>query len=99
VWIPPCDRGVYLVLKVEGFYAFGLLSCKPDTSINFVAAILVGEISYLIARAAAVLEICYKYLLLLAMKSNHHTVTIRTMRDWDKFMYTSSCSYHLVPVC
>jgi hypothetical protein len=26
-----------------------LLSCKPDSSINFVAVILVGEISYLIA--------------------------------------------------
>jgi hypothetical protein len=34
-----------------------LLSCKPDSSINFVATILVGEISYLIAWAATVLEI------------------------------------------
>jgi hypothetical protein len=36
----PC---VYMVLRVEGFYCFELLSCKPDSSINFVAAILIGE--------------------------------------------------------
>jgi cobalamin biosynthesis protein CobD/CbiB len=33
----------------QGFEGFGLLSCKTDSSINFVAAILANEISYLIA--------------------------------------------------
>jgi hypothetical protein len=25
------------------------------------------------------------------MEYNYHIVTVRTMKDWDKFMYTSSC--------
>jgi hypothetical protein len=34
-----------------------LLSCKPNSSIKVVAAILIGETSYLIAWGAAVCEI------------------------------------------
>jgi hypothetical protein len=66
-------------------WGLGLLSCKPDSSINFVLAIVVGEIRYLISWAATVHEICLEISI----------VAIHTVKDWDRSRIPSSCFHHL----
>jgi hypothetical protein len=76
-----------------------LLSYKLDSTINFVAIILVGKILYLIAGATTIHEIIYNYIPLSTMDYNYHIVAVRTVKYWEKFLYMLSCAHHWVSVC
>jgi hypothetical protein len=72
----------------------GLLSCKPGSSINFLAAIFdwwdfIFDCLSCYCSWDWFAIICYG----LIVEYNYHIVIVRTMKDWDKFITPSSCSH------
>jgi hypothetical protein len=65
-----------------------LLSCKSDSSISFVAAILIDEISYLVALAAAICKIDLQIFAAILMIKRDLSHLLSTVKDWDKIQGT-----------
>jgi hypothetical protein len=65
-----------------------LLPGKPNSSINFVAAILIGEISYLVAWATAIREIDLQTFTAILLIKRYLSRILSTVKDWDKIQDT-----------
>jgi hypothetical protein len=66
---------------------------------NFVAAILVGKISYLIPSAAAIREICLQVFSVVLLIKKDLSCLLSTVKGWNKFRTPWSYSFQVVSVC